>query len=166
MPAVHPSPTARKMAALRARRRTQHQCSACGDPLPETELRICCDACRTKHALMLSQRYYRLAGQHDCITCGVVHTTRYVRCQACHEKNKLSTATARGAAASLAQRAPLQMTPESRMPVEDALQTKGRHLPAWLQRIQRHNDAYNRQLLIGRMLWIIVTYHARKRGIM
>lgn len=98
------SPSAARMAALRSKRKAQHQCFRCGCPLSESETRRDCEACRTRHALTLSRRYYRLARAHACITCGIAHMTRYVRCQACHEHNKQAMATARHVADSLIKR--------------------------------------------------------------
>ena len=42
--------------------------------------------------------------------------------------------------------------------------TKGGNLPKWLQKIQQHNEEYNKRILLGRFIRTIVSYHARKRG--
>lgn len=52
---------------------------------------------------------------------------------------------------------------EARMP-EMYYSTKDiAHLPTFLQRIQAHNDWYNKRLLIGQMVHCIVDYHCWKR---
>ena len=35
-------------ARVYARRKEEHKCVACGDPLPSGETRVCCDRCRAK----------------------------------------------------------------------------------------------------------------------
>ena len=120
MSTTGPSIATRKMAVLRAKRKAAHQCFMCGDLLPESETRQACEACRARHALALSQRYFRLIAKHACVTCGAIHTTRYVRCQDCHEHNKLGTLTARHVADSLAKQAAV--------PAEEAMEEEAPHV--------------------------------------